>query len=74
MNDLRIDLTRREFEILECLARGLTNGEIARELEIAQSTVKAHLSSMYAKMGVSNRTQAALAAVQSESWSPVHAP
>ena len=54
-------LTRREQEILACVASGMRNGEIASVLNVAESTVKSHLTSAYLKLGVSNRTQAAIA-------------
>lgn len=57
----RFDLTRREHEILACVASGMRNGEIASVLHVAESTVKSHLTSAYLKLGVSNRTQAAIA-------------
>ncbi|MGZ6545349.1 MAG: response regulator transcription factor [Actinomycetota bacterium] len=57
----RYDLTPREQEILACVASGMRNGEIASELHLAESTVKSHLTSAYLKLGVSNRTQAAIA-------------
>jgi DNA-binding NarL/FixJ family response regulator len=57
----RLDLTPREQEILECVARGMRNGEIASTLHLAESTVKSHLTSAYLKLGVTNRTQAAIA-------------
>jgi two-component system, NarL family, response regulator LiaR len=60
----RADLTEREREVLSLLARGLANKLIARELGIAEKTVKAHVSSILAKLGVSDRTQAALMAVR----------
>ena len=53
-------LTRREAEVLERLARGLTNSEIAAELHVHPSTVKSQLATLYRKLGVSNRTQAAV--------------
>ena len=53
-------LTHREREILSCLIVGSTNREITAELSISMSTVKAHLSSIYTKLRVSNRTEAAL--------------
>lgn len=53
-------LTFREAQVLECLSRGLTNYEIAAELHVHTSTVKAHLTTIYRKLGVSNRTQAAV--------------
>jgi DNA-binding NarL/FixJ family response regulator len=56
-------LTQRELEIVSCLVRGMTNREISRELYVAESTVKAHLHSTFAKLGVSNRTQAAIVAL-----------
>lgn len=59
-------LTQRELEILACLVRGMTNREISRELYVAESTVKAHLHSTFAKLGVSNRTQAAIVALALE--------
>jgi LuxR family maltose regulon positive regulatory protein len=51
-------LTPREQEVLECLAAGLTNREIAEQLVIASETVKKHTGSIYGKLGVSNRTEA----------------
>ena len=53
-------LTDREREILELLRRGLANKEISAELGITVKTVKAHLSSLFQKIGVLDRTQAAL--------------
>jgi DNA-binding NarL/FixJ family response regulator len=51
-------LTRREADVLEYLARGAGNQEIAGALNVSVNTVKFHLSSLYAKLEVSNRTQA----------------
>jgi two-component system, NarL family, response regulator DegU len=56
-------LTRRELEILTLVADGLPNGDIARRLWITEQTVKFHLSNIYRKLGVSNRTQASRWAV-----------
>lgn len=56
----QVDLTAREREVLELIAQGLPNKQIARRLEISEKTVKAHLTSIYAAIGVSDRTQAAL--------------
>jgi two-component system, NarL family, response regulator LiaR len=61
----RDPLTPRETEVLRLVARGLTNRLIARELALSEKTVKAHLSAIYAKLGVTDRTQAALYAVRS---------
>ncbi len=53
-------LTDREREVLDCVARGLRNKEIAAWLSLSAHTVAAHLSSIYEKLNVSSRTQAAL--------------
>ena len=53
-------LSEREREVLAMVAEGLPNKLIARELEISEKTVKAHLTSVYRAIGVSDRTQAAL--------------
>jgi DNA-binding NarL/FixJ family response regulator len=57
-------LTHREQDVIAFLTVGKTNREIATELHISVATVKAHLSSIYAKLGVSNRTQAALVGLE----------
>jgi DNA-binding NarL/FixJ family response regulator len=57
-------LTERESEVLRALARGLANKEIGRLLDISEKTVKTHVSSVLAKLGVQSRTQAALYAAQ----------
>jgi DNA-binding NarL/FixJ family response regulator len=53
-------LSEREREVLAMVARGLPNKLIARELAISEKTVKAHLTSVYRTIGVTDRTQAAL--------------
>jgi NarL family two-component system response regulator LiaR len=58
-------LTAREREVLALLARGLPNKRIALELGIAEKTVKTHVGHVLAKLGVTDRTQAALHAVRS---------
>jgi two-component system, NarL family, response regulator LiaR len=57
-------LTAREREVLVLIGRGLANKLIARELGIAEKTVKAHVSSVLSKLGLTDRTQAALFAVR----------
>jgi DNA-binding NarL/FixJ family response regulator len=54
------DLSAREREVLALVAEGLPNKLIARRLEISEKTVKAHLTSVFAQIGVTDRTQAAL--------------
>lgn len=54
------DLTPREVEVLRLVRQGLANKQIARRLGISERTVKAHLTSVYAGIGVTDRTQAAL--------------
>lgn len=60
----REDLTDQETLVLRMLARGMNNAEIGNTLAITESTVKTHLSSIYGKLGKSDRTQAAIWAVQ----------
>jgi DNA-binding NarL/FixJ family response regulator len=57
-------LTPREHEVLALIGRGMPNKLIARELSLSEKTVKAHVSSILAKLGVTDRTQAALYAVR----------
>jgi NarL family two-component system response regulator LiaR len=58
-------LTERETSVLRLVAKGLANKEIASRLVISEKTVKAHLNSIFAKLDVRNRTQAALQAIRS---------
>lgn len=57
-------LSERETEVLRMVARGLANKQIAQDLHITEKTVKAHVSSVLAKLGLASRTQAALYAVR----------
>jgi len=57
-------LTQREHDILALLAEGRSNREIAQGLYLSEKTVKAHLAAIFRKLGVTNRTQAAMMAVQ----------
>ena len=54
------DLTDREREVLELITRGMANKQIARALNISDSTVKAHVGSIFQRIGVADRTSAAL--------------
>jgi DNA-binding NarL/FixJ family response regulator len=54
-----VGLTERELMIVRAVARGLSNEAIAKELWVAEQTVKFHLTNIYRKLGVSNRTEAA---------------
>jgi DNA-binding NarL/FixJ family response regulator len=56
-------LTRREIDILRYLAQGFSNREISKALYLSEKTVKAHLAAVFRKLGVTNRTKAAMAAV-----------
>jgi DNA-binding NarL/FixJ family response regulator len=58
------DLTAREGEVLQLIASGKTNREIATGLEITEGTVKGHVNNILSKLGVSDRTQAVTTAIQ----------
>lgn len=60
-------LTPREEEVLRLVGEGLANKQVARRLEISEKTVKAHLTSVFQRLGVSSRTEAAL-------WAQRHLP
>jgi DNA-binding NarL/FixJ family response regulator len=59
-----VQLSRRESEVLQLLAQGLTNREIARTLTVSVSTIKIHVEHILAKLEVSDRTQAAVRAIE----------
>jgi DNA-binding NarL/FixJ family response regulator len=61
------ELTDREQEVLALVGRGLPNKQIARVLGIREATVKAHLTSVFQRIGVRDRTSAAL-------WAQAHLP
>ena len=58
------NLTQREHDILSLLSEGRSNRAIAQALYLSEKTVKAHLAAIFRKLGVTNRTQAAMMAVQ----------
>ena len=73
-NIAQIDkLSNRERNVLELLVGGMTNKEIAREIDLQEATVKIHVKNIYRKMGVSNRAQAVRMAIQPD-WHRTDAP
>lgn len=62
--DALTQLTTRELDVLRLVARGMSNGEIAGELFLSQATVKTHVVRILAKLGLRDRTQAAVAAYE----------
>lgn len=60
----REDLSPREMDVLECLVRGRSNKEIAAQLFVTEDTVKSHLKSLFIKLGVQDRTTAAVLAIR----------
>lgn len=67
LNELFAPLTSREIEILDCIARGLSNKEIASDLNISSQTVKNHITSILKKLQVDDRTRAVMYAIQ-QGW------
>jgi DNA-binding NarL/FixJ family response regulator len=67
MNELFAPLTSREIEILDCIARGLSNKEIAGDLNISSQTVKNHITSILKKLQVDDRTRAVMFAIK-QGW------
>ncbi|MEW6401453.1 MAG: response regulator transcription factor [Chloroflexota bacterium] len=57
-------LTERETDVLRLIAKGFNNGEIASQLHLSEGTVRNHVSAILEKLGVSDRTQAAVIAIQ----------
>jgi DNA-binding NarL/FixJ family response regulator len=64
-------LSTREMEVLSCVTKGMSNKEIALTLGISQQTVKNHVTSILRKLGVDDRTQAAIYAIR-RGWVRVH--
>ena len=66
MKDKSKELTRREVEVLKMIASGSSNKEIASTLSISERTVKNHVSNIFKKIDVSDRTQAAVFAIKND--------
>ena len=57
-------MTKRELDVLKLLAVGMFNKEVGKRLEISERTVKNHVSNIFKKLGVTDRTQAAVFAIR----------
>ncbi len=62
--ELLEELSPRELDVLKLIAKGMSNDEIARTLFISPHTVKNHVSNIYRKMGMDDRTQVAITALR----------
>jgi DNA-binding NarL/FixJ family response regulator len=67
-----VDLTDRELEILRLLARGLSNAQLAERAAVSEATIKSHLGSLFAKLGITSRTQAVVLAYETGLVEPGH--
>jgi two-component system, NarL family, response regulator LiaR len=65
-NNVSRPLSPREYEVLRMATQGLTNAEIAVRMEVTVHAVKFHLASIYRKLGVANRTEAAVVFLRSK--------
>lgn len=63
-------LTRREYEIVKMVARGMANKQISRELTISERTIEKHLTNIMRKLGASNRAHIAAFAVRDYGCTP----
>ena len=66
IHDIRFALTARELEVLRLVAEGCTNPEISRILSISRHTVKSHMVHIFNKLGVNDRTRAAVWAARNQ--------
>lgn len=65
-NGMAATLTEREMEVLNLIARGYSNKQIAKELSIKEDTVKAHISNIFSKLDVRNRVEAVAVALKND--------
>ena len=65
-----VTLTPRELEVLQLISSGVTNAEAARRLHISVHAIKFHLAAIYSRLGVSNRTEAAVTYLRSTGGNP----
>jgi DNA-binding NarL/FixJ family response regulator len=63
-------LTPRELEVLQMIALGLTNAEAAQRLHVSVHAIKFHLATIYSRLGVANRTEAAVRYLQADNGPP----
>lgn len=54
----QLDISKREYEVLQCISEGLSNKEIAEKLYLSESTIKTHVSNLLVKLNAKRRTQA----------------
>jgi DNA-binding NarL/FixJ family response regulator len=69
-----VSLTPRELEVLEMISLGLTNAEAARRLSVSVHAIKFHLAAIYSRLGVNNRTEAAVTYLRSVDATPESSP
>ncbi|OCP25124.1 MULTISPECIES: response regulator transcription factor [unclassified Ensifer] len=71
LSALVANLTAREHEVLQLVAAGMSNKHVARKLDLQEKTVKHHMTQIMAKLGVSNRTEAAMVLRDAVDWRPL---
>lgn len=71
LSALVANLTAREHEVLQLVAAGMSNKHVARKLDLQEKTVKHHMTQIMAKLGVTNRTEAAMVLRDAVDWRPL---